>query len=185
MPINKLKWRRDCILRDKIAYCLKMKRKNIGIDRIASDMDISEGFVYNILKCSDVYVQRKTYSSSDHGFAGKWAKKIIIVNYLGGSCVECGLDNIFCLDFHHLHNKKVGVSVLIQRNFKIEKILQEAKKCQLLCRNCHYDLHHFGNKNIKNKIYLMEAIGQHHCFICGYCKNTACLEFHHKKGSGL
>lgn len=59
----------------------------------------------------------------------KWA-----INHLGGECVECGdVDN---LEFDHINpgNKDKHISdVMSSRN----KLTEELKKCQLLCKSCH------------------------------------------------
>ena len=61
---------------------------------------------------------------------------------LGGKCKTCGYKKSFyALDFHHLGEKEDVVSK-IARNFSKDKALKEARKCILLCANCHRELHH-------------------------------------------
>jgi superfamily II DNA helicase RecQ len=57
-------------------------------------------------------------------------------------CVECGENRYWVLDFHHRNPKEkdIEVSTLIRRSSKI-KILTEIEKCDVLCSNCHRDLH--------------------------------------------
>ena len=57
-------------------------------------------------------------------------------------CVECGEDRYWVLDFHHRDPKEkdIEVSTLIRRGSK-SKILNEIEKCDVLCSNCHRDLH--------------------------------------------
>lgn len=53
------------------------------------------------------------------------------------SCVDCGYsgkENPCVLDFDHLSDKKYSIS---RMNFSIEKVLEEIKKCELVCANCH------------------------------------------------
>ena len=53
---------------------------------------------------------------------------------MGGKCSNCGYNqNIDILQFHHLGGKDKDVS-LIQ---SYQKRIDEAKKCVLLCPNCH------------------------------------------------
>ena len=57
---------------------------------------------------------------------------------LGGKCKDCGVsypDAVY--DFHHTNDKKDNVATLIHNNRKLETILNEASKCELLCSNCH------------------------------------------------
>ena len=46
------------------------------------------------------------------------------------------------LDFHHRNTKEkdIDVSTLIRKGNK-NKILKEVEKCDVLCSNCHRDLH--------------------------------------------
>ena len=70
-------------------------------------------------------------------------KRKIAVESLGNKCVDCGNSYPDCVyDFHHIDDKEEHVSVLIRNNRKIETILNEAAKCELLCANCHR-LRHF------------------------------------------
>lgn len=58
---------------------------------------------------------------------------------LGGKCVICGYSKFFCaLDFHHLNggkDKDPNFSRL--RGWSFNRVLEELKKCVLLCSNCH------------------------------------------------
>ena len=63
------------------------------------------------------------------------------VQYLGGKCVDCGLQTDFMsvYDFHHqdASTKKDGVASLIDA-YKPWRVVQaELDKCVLLCANCH------------------------------------------------
>lgn len=69
-------------------------------------------------------------------------KMIKIKNEHGGICQSCGYNkNYAALIFHHSDkNKDIGVNKLYKA--PIDKIRKEAKKCKLMCANCHQDLHH-------------------------------------------
>ena len=58
-------------------------------------------------------------------------------------CVNCGESRNWVLEFHHTDpsKKELEVSNLILRVSK-EKVLEEVKKCIVLCCNCHRDLHY-------------------------------------------
>jgi hypothetical protein len=68
--------------------------------------------------------------------------KIKLVNSLGGKCKQCGYDKcISALEFHHLKKDKEGcVCLLISKGF-VNRAIAEAKKCKLLCANCHRETH--------------------------------------------
>lgn len=59
------------------------------------------------------------------------------------SCIKCGEDRHWVLDFHHRDSslKDNEVSKLINSVSK-SKVLQEIEKCDVLCANCHRDLHY-------------------------------------------
>lgn len=59
-------------------------------------------------------------------------------------CKECGESHIACLDFHHTEPEKKDFSIsnAVSRGWKLDKILNEIEKCEILCANCHRKLHH-------------------------------------------
>ena len=70
-------------------------------------------------------------------------KRTAAVELLGNKCADCGQTYPHAVyDFHHLSNKYDCVSVLIHNNRKLETILEEAEKCELLCSNCHRIRHY-------------------------------------------
>lgn len=72
-------------------------------------------------------------------------RKTELVNSMGGCCQSCGYkNNLAALQFHHI-NPKEKIFVLDVRNLTNRKwnyILEEAKKCQILCANCHAEEHY-------------------------------------------
>lgn len=77
--------------------------------------------------------------------AQKRRKKVkrMLVEEFGGACSRCGYNKcIEALQFHHIdpNTKEFGVSA--QGNTRsYERLLEEAKKCVLLCANCHAEIH--------------------------------------------
>ena len=59
-------------------------------------------------------------------------------------CKECGENHPACLCFHHRDpaQKEMGIAVMVNRCFSIERILAEIAKCDVYCLNCHAKLHH-------------------------------------------
>ena len=59
------------------------------------------------------------------------------------SCIICGESRPACLTFHHRDpsDKLIEVSILVTRHNKRERILAEIAKCDVMCANCHADLH--------------------------------------------
>lgn len=53
---------------------------------------------------------------------------------MGGKCSHCPCDIVDILQFHHHEDNKDANVTEIQ---SLKKIPEEAKKCMLLCPNCH------------------------------------------------
>ncbi len=62
---------------------------------------------------------------------------------LGIGCNICGYKKSpYSLVFHHKDdNKVISISRAMSRNWSKEEIMFEMKKCRVLCRNCHGELH--------------------------------------------
>ena len=66
-----------------------------------------------------------------------------IVNLLGGKCELCGYNKcIRALELHHKDPTEKEFSLSNKGiNYSEKKVLQEIKKCMLVCANCHRELH--------------------------------------------
>ena len=51
-------------------------------------------------------------------------------------CEKCGFSHPAALDFHHIDPSQKDFGISLNRNNK-EKVLEEIKKCKVLCSNCH------------------------------------------------
>ena len=84
------------------------------------------------------------YKRSNADKVVNWRRrvKVKLIHYLGGKCKECGYDKPISsvYDFHHRdpNTKKFGIS---GKTISFEKLRIEADKCDLLCKNCHMELH--------------------------------------------
>jgi hypothetical protein len=63
---------------------------------------------------------------------------------------ECGCINPSCpgprhnrvvLEFHHVERKEFNISDALNRGVPLKKIMEELKKCVVLCGNCHKRYH--------------------------------------------
>lgn len=69
-------------------------------------------------------------------------KKIRAVEFLGGKCLCCGYNKCMAsLDFHHVDSSEKQAEGSNMRHWSWERILGELKKCVLVCRNCHGEIH--------------------------------------------
>jgi hypothetical protein len=112
----------------------------------------------------------------DSTYVLRTSKKIRAIRLLGGRCVRCGETNPVVLDFHHEGDKNGKVSYLSR--YRWSRYWEEVKKCQLLCRNCHLDLHYPEPNKMKLRLLTIKGVVQ--CCRCGYKSNVACLDFHHR-----
>lgn len=69
-------------------------------------------------------------------------KKQRLVNSLGGKCCICGYDKcLSALQFHHTDPSEKDFTIGTNAHIAFEKALEEAKKCILVCANCHREIH--------------------------------------------
>jgi hypothetical protein len=81
---------------------------------------------------------------SERAIARKNKKRDKAIKYLGGKCIRCGYNKcIAALDFHHRESrtKKYELAKIIC-SYKWDTIQTELDKCDLLCSNCHRELHY-------------------------------------------
>ena len=96
-----------------------------------SDFILENRNAYRCKKCRSESIAKK--------------RKIIkqkLISIFGGKCTICGYDKCdSALEFHHLDRKTKSFE-LSQRNYyrSFERILEEAKKCILVCANCHREI---------------------------------------------
>ena len=69
-------------------------------------------------------------------------RRIKLLKLRGGKCAHCGYcEHSAALCFHHLKDKKFGISMRECSNTNWNTLLQEAMKCIVLCMNCHTIVH--------------------------------------------
>ena len=69
--------------------------------------------------------------------------KIKLIKYKGGKCEICGYNKcIDALEFHHKDPKQKDFNISkMGYGRKFEILLKEVDKCNLLCSNCHREIH--------------------------------------------
>ena len=59
----------------------------------------------------------------------------------GGKCIRCGYDKCLkALEFHHIDPTQKDFTIS-NDHFKLMDAMNEAKKCILICSNCHKEFH--------------------------------------------
>lgn len=63
-------------------------------------------------------------------------RRLLLIDLLGGACVDCGAINH--LEFDHVFPEDMSFRLAGGNiNLKLEVVLKELQKCQLLCHSCH------------------------------------------------
>ena len=75
-------------------------------------------------------------------------KKKKIIKIMGGKCCLCGYDKcIAALELHHINPEEKEFSFSNYNSYKkLDLLIDELKKCILLCSNCHKEVH-YGNES--------------------------------------
>lgn len=56
-------------------------------------------------------------------------------------CSVCGEKRPYVLDYHHIGEREQWIHQMVQKRVVKKKLLIEIEKCDLLCANCHQELH--------------------------------------------
>jgi hypothetical protein len=65
----------------------------------------------------------------------------ILVEEAGGCCAVCGYDRCMVnLHFHHVDPATKSFTMSVASGKGLDKLREEAKKCVLVCANCHGEI---------------------------------------------
>ena len=69
--------------------------------------------------------------------------KVRLVAHFGGKCIHCGYDRcVGALHFHHRDPSEKEFGLAANGNIASwKRMLAEASKCDLICGNCHAEVH--------------------------------------------
>ncbi len=69
-------------------------------------------------------------------------KKQKMVDYLGGKCIKCGYNkSLSALTFHHRNPEEKEFELGHIKDNNWNKVKRELDKCDLVCFNCHMEIH--------------------------------------------
>lgn len=91
--------------------------------------------------------QRWYYKNREHRIAVKSRRLKALKGWFADlkagkyECSECSESHPSCLVFHHVEDKSLEISFMVNQGFSRESILQEIDKCVALCANCHHKEH--------------------------------------------
>ena len=130
--------------------------------------------ISKLLKCSRTLVSyyidlgyQKSHQNRSKTFkkTNRFAKKEEVRNKFGGKCQICSYDKCqSVLSFHHLPgtDKKFTISdAIVRRRKSDEELVNELKKCILVCANCHGEIHAGITEipeGIKNPLTISESM---------------------------
>lgn len=104
------------------------------------------------------------------------------IRQLGGKCSKCGSDKN--LEFDHIDPKSksftIGKAIV---SVSEEKLQQELKKCQLLCKKCHEEksLIDTGRKRAKGEHGTISSFRYCKCNLCREANNKWNREYKRKR----
>ena len=81
------------------------------------------------------YAKHKREKINESVRALKDKKKATLLEHLGGKCVGCGVTEN--LQFDHIDRNNKSFTIGKCWGYTLEKLIEEADKCQLLCKECH------------------------------------------------
>lgn len=105
----------------------------------------------------DKFYRRKNKTISRKQCSKCWNKRTIektrenkleAIKYKGGKCISCGYNKCpAALAFHHRNPEEKDFNWKALRNMSLDKLKKELDKCDLVCHNCHSEIHwHLDNE---------------------------------------
>jgi hypothetical protein len=80
------------------------------------------------------------------------AKKAWCIAKLGGKCMRCGYSRcVSALEFHHREPGNKDFQFSKYQKASYETLAAELEKCDLLCANCHREVHAELDRKVTNK----------------------------------
>lgn len=65
-------------------------------------------------------------------------------------CINCGFDSPKLLEFHHrVPSLKTATISSLARKGNVQRLFEEAAKCDILCRGCHDDVHYMWDRGLR------------------------------------
>lgn len=140
-------------------FCLKCEplkwrvaeEKNKELTRTCSKCGAEKQYTFEFFRVKNKTNQCRS-CDSERVIEQQKERKLRWLEYKGGKCVKCGYNkSVRSLHFHHINPKEKDFTLCQYRCRSWEQIKAELDKCEILCANCHGELHE--EMNNKSKIY--------------------------------
>lgn len=71
-------------------------------------------------------------------------KEIVQSMKAEAKCAKCGESRGYVLDYHHIDptTKEASIARITSNTYRLDGVLDEIKKCVVLCANCHREFHY-------------------------------------------
>ena len=118
--------------------------------------------------------------------------KLRLIRIFGGGCGLCGYNNCSdALELHHLNptEKDFSLGYIMAHIISWERICEEARKCVLLCSNCHKEVHAGFKilspdiKKFDEQFVDYQSYEKDLCPVCKKLKDIHLITCSHKCGS--
>lgn len=134
-------------------YCLKCSPfKQYSGPTILAKLGKSDYDTHSVCpKCKKKFPIKEMYKGHSYckpclkKHSTEWARKVKLecIEYKGGKCIKCNYDKCpASFDFHHRDPTKKDMNINAFRCAFNDEIKKELDKCDLLCSNCHRELHY-------------------------------------------
>jgi len=115
--------------------------------KICKKHGVTEGYIERRKGRNDVIRCKKC--RVDKVVRSRQKRKRDLVEHFGGDCMRCGYNPIAdsskslgAIEFHHRNPEEKEFALGTKGMARSwEKCLKEAKKCDMVCANCHRELH--------------------------------------------
>lgn len=115
------------------------ERKNKRKQEVVVSRCNSCGREFNYI-CGNGYTKSKCSSCSTKRRRDK--RRFASIEYKGGKCCRCGYSRcLSALDFHHRDQSQKEFSMAGNYTRSWEAVKKELDKCDLICSNCHREIH--------------------------------------------
>ena len=102
----------------------------------------------------------------------KLKRRTLYYDLLGGVCIDCGTNQGLTFDHVNPLDKEFEIGEKLFN--KIEDILPELQKCQLLCRHCH------GKKTALDNGFDASKHGNYTMYSKMHCRCSQCKDYGYK-----